>query len=47
MGMGEEESLVAALKYHDPAAIEALIETGGLKSGQFNGFLYCSQRTFA
>jgi RNA polymerase sigma-70 factor (ECF subfamily) len=31
MGMGEEESLVAALKCRDPAAIEALIETHGTR----------------
>jgi RNA polymerase sigma-70 factor (ECF subfamily) len=31
MGMGEEESLVAALKCRDPAAIEALIEAHGTR----------------
>jgi len=31
MGMGEEQSLVAALKCRDPAAIDALIETHGTR----------------
>jgi len=31
MGMGEEESLVAALKCHDSAAMEALIEAHGTR----------------
>lgn len=46
MGMGDEESLVAALKCHDPAAIEALIETHGTRLLR-SATLLCGNQTNA
>jgi RNA polymerase sigma-70 factor, ECF subfamily len=46
MGMGEEESMVAALKCRDPAAIDALIETHGTRLLR-SATLLCGNETSA